>query len=180
MLQAAVNESLEHLLPWMPWAHSEPETIQQKVDRLRQFRGEFDLGQDFVYGVFNRDESRVLGGSGLHMRAGENAREVGYWIHQAFINQGLATEVSAALTQVAFRVDLVRRVEIRCDARNLRSAAVPRKLGFTHTATEARPGARFQPAGETMVWQLTADDYAGNRAAALEIETFDAAGRRIG
>ena len=82
----------------MPWANDEPEALQKKVDRLRSFRGKFDLGQDFIYGIFNQEESRVLGGTGLHTRVGAGAREIGYWIHQEFINQGLATEVSAALT----------------------------------------------------------------------------------
>lgn len=38
-MQAAIRESLEHLKPWMPWAHSEEqETVQDKIERLRQFR----------------------------------------------------------------------------------------------------------------------------------------------
>ena len=52
--------------------------------------------------------------------------------------QGLATEVSAALTRVAFEIDQVDRVEIHCEPQNVRSAAVPRKLGYQHEATLAR------------------------------------------
>ena len=51
------------------------------------------------------------------------------------INQGLAPETAAALTKVAFEVNEVNRVEIQCDPNNMRSAAVPRKLGFVHEAT---------------------------------------------
>jgi len=65
LLQSAIAESLEHLLPWMPWAHDEPEPLQAKVERLRRFRGMFDLGQDFVYAILDRDEARLLGGTGL-------------------------------------------------------------------------------------------------------------------
>src|SRR4051794_89051 len=104
MLQAAVHESLDHLLPWMPWASSEPEDIQVKIERLRTFRGKFDLNQGLIYGIFNEDQTRVLGGTGLHTRLESDAREIGYWIHKDFINQGLATEISAALTKVAFEV----------------------------------------------------------------------------
>ena len=50
----------------MPWAHDEPQSLDEKVALLRLFRGNFDLGQDFVYGVFSADESEVLGGTGLH------------------------------------------------------------------------------------------------------------------
>jgi len=57
----------------------------------------------------------VLGSTGLHTRVGAGAREIGYWIHQDYINQGLATEATAALTKVAFAIDQVTRIEIHCD-----------------------------------------------------------------
>jgi hypothetical protein len=43
------------------------------VQLLRGFRGRFDLGQDFAYGIFVPDDSEVLGGTGLHTRAGDDA-----------------------------------------------------------------------------------------------------------
>jgi RimJ/RimL family protein N-acetyltransferase len=179
-LNAAIEASLEHLRPWMPWANDEPSDLQARIERLRRWRGQFDLGQDFVYGVFSLDEREVLGGSGLHTRAGEGAREIGYWIHVDHINQGLATEVAAALTRVAFEIDAVARVEIHCDPRNLRSAAVARKLGFAHEATLRQ---RTQDAEgqrrDTMIWTMLSEDYTGSVASTAEIEAFDAVGRRV-
>jgi len=68
-----------------------------------------DLDQQYVYGIFDHDETRVLGSSGLHNRVGDQALEIGYWIHAAWINQGYATEAAAALTKVAFLFHQVRR-----------------------------------------------------------------------
>ena len=180
LLKAAIDASLDHLRPWMPWAHHEPEDIQEKIERLRQFRGKFDLGQDFVYGIFNRDETQVVGGTGLHTRAGEGAREIGYWIHQDYINQGLAAEASAALTKVAFEIDNVKRVEIHCDPQNVRSAAIPRKLGFINEAI-LRQRKTFIDGKliDEMIWTLFADGYLSSPAASTEVETFDVIGRRI-
>ena len=164
----------------MPWARQEPQELQQKIELLRQFRGKFDLGHDFVYGIFNREETEVLGGTGLHSRVGPGAREIGYWIHQAHINQGLATEVSAALTKVAFEIEQVNWVEIHCDLRNGRSAAVPRKLGFTHEDTLLRQFTAIE--GERvdiMIWTLQRDQYASSPAVLAEIEAFDGMGRKI-
>ncbi len=135
LLKEAVDASLDHLRPWMPWANHEPTGLDAKIATLRTFRGKFDLGQDFVYGIFNREETLVLGGTGLHTRPGRGAREIGYWIRADAINRGLATEVAAALTRVAFEIDHVRRVEIHCAPDNVRSAAVPAKLGYRHEAT---------------------------------------------
>jgi RimJ/RimL family protein N-acetyltransferase len=179
-LKAAIDVSLEHLRPWMPWAEYEPEDLQAKIERLRRWRGKFDLGQDFIYGLFSPDETVVLGSSGLHTRVGERAREIGYWIHADHINQGLATEVSAALTKVAFEIDEVVRVEIHCDPKNVRSAAIPRKLGFLHEATLRHRLTNAE--GEwrdSMIWTLLAEEYEASRAREARIEAYDAIGRRI-
>jgi RimJ/RimL family protein N-acetyltransferase len=121
-----------------------------------------------------------LAGTGLHTRAGSGGREIGYWIHAAHVNQGLATEAAAALTKVAFVVDDVRRVEIHCDPANVRSLAVPRKLGFRHEATlRARTTTPDGRPRDTMIWTLLADEFAASPASTAEVEAFDVIGRRI-
>lgn len=180
LLKAAVDASLEHLKPWMIWAQRGPHPLEHYVERLRSWRGQFDLNQDYVYGVFSRDERIVIGGTGLHTRAGPGAREIGYWVRQDHINQGIATEASAALTKVAFEIDGVHRVEINCDPRNERSAAVPRKLGFTHEATLReqleQPDGTFR---DLMIWTLLKPEYPSSPAAKIAIEAYDAMGRKI-
>lgn len=180
LLKAAIDASLEHLRPWMPWAANEPEELPQKIALMRYFRGKFDLGQDFCYGVFPADESRVLGGCGLHLRLGPNAREIGYWIHKDFIGQGLATEMTAALTRVAFEIDQVDRVEIHCAATNRRSASVPRKLGYTHEATlRGRALLGDGSFSDRIIWTMFADQYPHNVCAGAKITAFDAVGQQI-
>lgn len=180
LLKAAIDMSLDHLRPWMPWALHEPEELSAKVERLRSFRGNFDLGVDFVYGIFNADESQVLGGTGLHARIGSDALEIGYWIRVDHIGQGLATEVAGALTRVAFEINNVRRVEIHCRPNNVRSAAVPRKLGYIHEATLRRRTLETDGSyGDTMVWTMFHDDYAGTVATTYPVAAFDACGTKI-
>lgn len=180
LLKEAIDVSLEHLRPWMPWAEHEPEELPAKFERLRRFRAEFDLGSNFVYGIFNADETRVLGGTGLHTRIGPGALEIGYWIRVDEINRGVATEASAALTRVAFEVHGVHRVVIQCDPANERSAAVPSKLGFVHEATLREN----MPMGDgtfrdTMVWTMLRNEYADSVARTYHVEAFDAAGERL-
>ncbi len=178
LLKAAIDASIDHLLPWMPWAQNEPTDLQAKIDLIRRWRGEFDLGRDFVYGIFDSDETQVLGGTGLHTRLGSDSREIGYWVRSDRINQGIATETAGALTRVVFEIDRLDRVEIHCDAENVRSAAVPRKLGFTHEATlrKRKVAGRVR---DTMVWTLLADEYPASAAARVELAASDVIGRRI-
>ncbi len=179
LLARSVTESLDHLLPWMPWAADEPEHLDKKVERLRQFRARFDLGQDFIYGIFNPSENRLIGGTGLHSRIGTSASEIGYWIHKDFINQGYATEAAAALTKVAFEVHMVDRVEIHCAVENTPSAAVPHKLGYHLEATLRKRSFANGHLSDQMLWSLFAEEYSNTPSAKQEIAAYDAAERQV-
>jgi RimJ/RimL family protein N-acetyltransferase len=179
-LKDAIDSSLDHLGPWMPWAREEPQPLEDKIALLRRFRGRFDLGQDFVYGAFTKDGSEVVGGTGLHTRVGEGALEIGYWIRKSRIGAGLATELSAALTKVAFEVCEVDRVEIKVDPANERSVAVPHKLAYQQEALLRRR----LPDGDgerrdVIVFTIFRDGYAGSPSAAASVEAFDATGARV-
>jgi len=179
LLARSVSESLEHLLPWMPWAAAEPEPLDAKVERLRQFRARFDLGQDFVYGIFKPQENQLIGGTGLHTRIGAGALEIGYWINKNYINHGYATEAAAALTKVAFELHKAERVEIHCAVENVRSAAVPRKLGYTQEAVLRKRSFANGHLTDQMIWTMFPDEYCSTLSARLEIAAYDAAERRI-
>ena len=178
-LKEAVDLSLDHLRPWMPWAAHHPQPLQGSIDLLRRFRGNFDLGQDYVYGILTRDETMVLGGTGLHPRGGEGSREIGYWIRADQINKGYATEAAAALTRVGFEIEKLRRMGIHCDVNNARSAAVPPKLGYVHEATLRRRLRANDTFHDEMVWTMLAEEYPGSPASCAVFEAYDAAGRRI-
>jgi RimJ/RimL family protein N-acetyltransferase len=179
-LKEAIDANLDHLRRWLPWANSEPETLDAKIERLRHLRAGFDLGNDFTYGIFSSDESALVGGIGSHLRVGPNAREIGYWLREDHTGHGLATEAVAALVRVGFEIDRLSRLEIHCDPENLRSAAIPRRLGFTLDATLRRRA--FTHDGQErdqMIWSLFASDYTASAAARARVEAQDAAGRRL-
>ena len=178
LLKEAVDSSIEHLLPWMPWAVHEPQTLEQKVDLLREFRGNFDLGRDFVYGIFSGDESEVVGGSGLHTRIDAASYEIGYWIRASRAGTGLGTEATAALTRVAFELTDIERIEIRADPANDASRAIPRKLGYTEEAT-LRHRLHYPELRDVVVYSLFRDDFGATPAASLLLEAYDAAGNRV-
>lgn len=180
LLKEAVDDSLEHLRPWMPWAADKPEPVERTAGLLRRMRADFDRDESYVYGVFDRDESSLVGGAGLHKRVGDGALEIGYWIRASRIGLGYATEAAAALTRVAFGAHGVDRVEIHCDPKNERSAAVARKLGYGLEVTLRRraTGIDGRPR-DTMIWTLFADAFATSPSAATRIEAFDVLGRRI-
>ena len=126
----AIDASLEHLRPWMPWARREPSPVEVVEARLAAFRLSFMNGLDWVCGIFPHDQSRVLGGAGLHTRQGPGILEVGYWVRADAVRQGFATEAAAALLRCAVERHGIAKIEIRCDPGNTTSARIPRRLGF--------------------------------------------------
>lgn len=178
LLKDAVDASVEHLRPWMPWAADEPQPLEQKVDLLRLFRGKFDLGQDFTYGIFNPDESAVVGGTGLHPRLDPMSFEIGYWIAAKSAGQGLGTEATAALTRVVFEVTDIERIEIRVDPANAASRAIPRKLGYREEAT-LRQRLKYPERRDVVLYSLFRDDYAESPSAKVPLEAYDATGKRV-
>ena len=138
----AVNSSRRHLARFLDWAN-EPTTVDFQAVRLAIAREALDAGGDATYTVFAGDE--VVGAVGLHRRLGARALEVGYWLRASHEGRGIMTAAVRALVGLAFEVDGAERVVIHCHPDNLRSAAIPRRLGFTLREVDDRP---------RMVWEL--------------------------
>jgi len=163
LLKECVDSSIDHLLPWMPWARFEPQTLEEKVDLLRRFRSNFDGDVDYAFGVFSRDESRQLGGTGLHTRGGDGALEIGYFIRADSTGQGLATELSGVLTRVGFERCGVERMDIKIDPENVRSIRIPEKLGYTLEGKLRRrlpPNADGEPQRDCLLYTMVREELA--------------------
>jgi RimJ/RimL family protein N-acetyltransferase len=171
LAKEAIDSSLDHLRPWMPWAEAEPTTLEEKRSLLESFARMFERGEDAVYAIFDRDERRVVGGTGLHPRLADDAREIGYWIRADAIGLGLATESTAALTRVGFEIDGLERMEIHCDPDNVRSAAIPRKLGYAQV--DERDGQGH------LIFRLERPGYAGSPSTSAVLQAFDGTGAAL-
>jgi RimJ/RimL family protein N-acetyltransferase len=181
LLKDAVDSSLEHLRPWMPWAQ-EPASLDETIALLRRFRGRFDLDDEAIYGIFVPDGSEIVGGAGLHPRVAPGGLEIGYWIRSSRTGAGLATEAAAVLTRVAIELCGMDRVEIHVDPANAASLAIPRKLGYREEATLRRRLPPVDPSGsprDDVIFSLLAEELPASPAARAAFEAFDAAGRRI-
>jgi RimJ/RimL family protein N-acetyltransferase len=150
-LVTAVNESREHLAPWMPWAQT-PATTASIRAFLSDATSKWRSREEFGYVIRHGTTNDVVGGCGLHPRQGPGVLEIGYWVHVAHTRHGIATAVAAALTNEALALEEVERVEIRCDVANVPSAAVPKRLGFRFDRTEHRTPQAPGETGELMVW----------------------------
>src|SRR6266571_8800697 len=130
----AVAESRDHLRPWLPFADTH-QSAEESRDWIIHQVANWLLREDFIVGIWEAATNRFLGGSGLHPQSWEiRYFEIGYWIRASASGRGYITEAVKLLTDYAFTALAAKRVEIRCDERNVRSAAVAQRLGFVQEA----------------------------------------------
>jgi RimJ/RimL family protein N-acetyltransferase len=135
-LNQAVRESWAELQEWMPWAAGEPPAEADSEARLREARARFLTRQDLWLLLFLKGTETLVGSSGLHRINWSVPRfEIGYWVRTSHGRQGYITEAVNGITAFAFDELGARRVEIRCDSGNVRSAAVARRCGYELEAT---------------------------------------------
>jgi ribosomal-protein-serine acetyltransferase len=164
-MSAAILASIDHLRPWMPWIAREPVSPIDRVALIELWRDEWEQGGDLVVGVFM--DGAVVGGSGLHRRRGPGVLEIGYWVHVDHVRQGIASEISVTLTDAAFTVAGIERVEIHHDKANVASAGVPHKLGFTLADETAEVALAPSEAGIDCRWVVNRDEWLAHRTASF-------------
>lgn len=158
-LQEAVAESREHLRPWLLFADAH-QTVEESRDLILHFMAKWLLRDDMITSLWDAQTGRYVGGSGLHPRGWEiPAFEIGYWLRASAEGKGYMTEAVKLQTDYAFDALGAKRVMIRCDARNIRSAAVPERLGFVHEATLRNDSIATDGAiRSTLIYALTDTD----------------------
>jgi len=91
---------------------------------------------------------------GARGRRSHGAIEIGYWIHVDRAGHGHGTAAARALTAAALGLPDVQRVEIHCDEANVRSQAIPRRLGYRLDRVEDDEVTSPGEVGRSMIWVL--------------------------
>jgi RimJ/RimL family protein N-acetyltransferase len=151
-IAAAVGTSLDYLSPWMPWATPEAAERTSQLARVAEADRDWESGIGYVYSVLTADRGTLVGEIALHRRPADSSVEMGYWVAASQAGQGYGTSAGRALTAVALALPDVDRVEIHCDAANLPSAAIARKLGYRLDRVEQRHPEAPGESGRLMIW----------------------------
>jgi RimJ/RimL family protein N-acetyltransferase len=157
----AVRESLDHLAAWMPWAGHASATESFQRERLGSVAAAYDDDTaTWEFAICERvktaegtETDLLVGLCGVTVRD-DGRREIGYWVHVDHTRRGHATRAAAMLTRMWRERRNEPRIEIRCDAANRASAAIPKQLGYRlEGVIDVEPEARSET-GHLMVWVL--------------------------
>ena len=72
-LKDAIDSSLPQLQTWVDWTLDHPMPIAMLQAQLSTLRDRFAAGEDWTFGIFDLQETRLLGGAGVHPRGCERS-----------------------------------------------------------------------------------------------------------
>lgn len=126
----AINASIKELKPWLAFAQKKYTEEEIEIIIRRQYLN-FLQRQDLTFLVFKKELQEFVASVSLHKINWDIRKfEIGYWIHSHFSGQGYMVESVQGIMDFAFQQLQANRLEIQCESKNIKSCAVPKKLGF--------------------------------------------------
>jgi ribosomal-protein-serine acetyltransferase len=162
-LAALVEANLAHLGQWMIWAVEDYDLDHARAF-IRQNIHDVSSGKGMTFSIFL--QGKIIGGIGfVKLDRIEKTTEIGYWIDSAHEGKGYVTACCRTLIDHAFDREQMRRIEIRASSANLRSRAVPERLGFTlegkFAGEHSLPGGKFD---DLVVYSMAVENWQRHRS----------------
>jgi ribosomal-protein-serine acetyltransferase len=123
-----INNNRGHLSGFLPWV----DAMQSEEDFRHYLQNCEQLYQEkrevsFII-LFNE---KPVGRIGLHhLNLANKIGSIGYWLDKNAEGKGIITKSCVELINYGFQQLNLNRIEIKAAVRNLRSQAIPEKLGF--------------------------------------------------
>jgi ribosomal-protein-serine acetyltransferase len=151
-----------YLAEWLPWAQGRisPETLLEWIRRSRQ-----QIADNNGFQAAIVEDDAIIGVVGLHsVDWNHRTTSIGYWLVEGRQGRGTMTEAVRGLTAHAFEVWRLNRVEIRVAVGNVRSAAIPRRLGFTEEGVLRAAERHVDGYKDNAVYSMLADEWRAARS----------------
>jgi ribosomal-protein-serine acetyltransferase len=127
-LFSVVNNNREHLRKWLPWVDANTTVRDTETFINLSLQGYSKKGM-IQAGIFHK--KKICWCVGFpHMDTVTRSASLGYWIAEKQQGQGLVASSVKALVNHGFGPLSLNRIEIHCAAENVRSQAIPKRLGF--------------------------------------------------
>lgn len=122
------DRNREFLKPWFPWiefTNQQKDTENFIVDQTRLYRDKKAMQIVVEY------ENKLIGIADYHEIDQQNeVGRIGYWLGEEFNGNGFMTSVVREMISIGFDELKLNRIEIQCATNNIKSRAIPERLGF--------------------------------------------------
>ncbi|ASS76444.1 RimJ/RimL family protein N-acetyltransferase [Tumebacillus algifaecis] len=149
----------EHLREWLPFVDG-VQAVENTLGFIKMGREQYANNQGTHYGIFY--EGQLAGVIGYHFIDWSNrGTSIGYWLGRSFTGRGLMTAAVKALVDQAFQEYQLNRVEIRVATGNVKSQAIPERLGFVKEGVLRQREWMYDRWLDHVVYSMLASEWAG-------------------
>ncbi len=150
------DRNRDHLDPWFPWVEA-TKTVADSEAFIRSQLERFVRDDGFQLGIWLN--GKLAGVIGLNYIMKEFCcTEIGYWLGAEFEGRGVMTKACRKLRDYLFTELGLNRIEIKCAETNVKSRAIPERLGFTLEGKLRQMGYTQAGLVDYLVYSLLADD----------------------
>lgn len=129
-LFALIDRQRGYLREFLPWVDSVTSAGHYYAS-IAGWAEQFRQGLGFQAGILYRGE--LSGMVGFHLHDLRNRKtSIGYWLSEDKQGKGIMTRCCRAIIAEAFETTSLNRIEIGAATQNMKSRAIPERLGFTH------------------------------------------------
>ncbi|MDR3702249.1 MAG: GNAT family protein [Candidatus Sulfopaludibacter sp.] len=154
---AAVERNRQYLREWLPWV-DQTHGPDQVRDFILRSLAQFHANEGPSAGIWI--DGGFAGSIGCHRIDWANRScSIGYWIDAARQRRGVITHCCDVLLAYLFGELGLHRVVIQCGVGNLRSCAVPQRLGFTREGVARGAEWVNDRWVDLLVWSMLADEW---------------------
>lgn len=151
------NQSRDTLKQWLPWV-SETRTIE---DSLAFIKNGFQIHAErkgLTAGVFYKGElAGIVSYNSFDWT--NRIATIGYWLDTHFQGAGIMTRSVAILTDYAVKTLHMNRIEIRVAPNNIKSQAIPIRLGFEREGHLRQTEWLYDHYVDHLVFSMLAEDW---------------------
>ncbi|RAV23423.1 GNAT family N-acetyltransferase [Paenibacillus contaminans] len=127
-LHMLISGCKPYLQQWLPWAYSQ-HSVDSTQAFIRASLAQFAANDGFQAGIWY--DNQIAGVIGFHRFDWMNrTTSIGYWLGEPYQGLGIMTNACRTLVHFAFATLGMNRVEIECAVENVKSRAIPERLGF--------------------------------------------------
>lgn len=162
-----LDRARDHIRPWVGAAFVTDTVDGARATLQRYALAAADDGAR-LFGIWLH--GRLVGGvMFVTFSAPAGQCEIGCWLEPAAEGRGLVTAATKTLIEYAFDERALNRVEWRCRADNVRSAAVAQRVGMRLDGTLRGAWLNGGVFHDKQVWGMTRDDHARARQVAADV-----------
>ncbi len=156
-LFAMVDRNRDHLKRFFGWVDLTKTVDDSKIYIEKSIQG-FADNKQHVFEIQYND--KFVGLVDFHAISEKNkSAQIGYWIDKDYEGKGIITNACKLLIKCGFEELGLNRIEIHCNVENVRSSAVPKRLGFTKEGVLRQSSALYDYFQDMEMWSMLKSEF---------------------